>query len=78
MIPRVRNDLTTHGDTIIGTIVIVEVSNEDTRGISNAALSIRVVLARTPLPDLSIVNVSFARRMFEAQESTGENRDRVL
>ena len=58
--------------------MITKVSNKDAGSISNAALSIRVVLARTPLPDLAIVNVSFARRMVEAQRSTRDNRDRVL
>jgi hypothetical protein len=46
--------------------------------IPNAALSIGVVLARTPLPNLPIVNVSFAGGMPVAQESTGDQWDRVL
>jgi len=58
--------------------VIIGVRNKEVWGISNAALSIGIVLARTLLPDLSIVNMSFARRMPVAQESTGDNRDRVL
>jgi len=58
--------------------MIISVSNKEVGGISNATLNIGVVLAGTPLPDPSIVNVSFARRMPVAQESTGDNRDRVL
>ena len=58
--------------------MIIGVRNKEVGGISNAALSIGVVLTRALLPDLSIVNVSFARRMPVAQESTGDNRDRVL
>lgn len=58
--------------------MIIGVSDEDVWSISNAALSIGVILARTPLPDHSIINVSFTRRMVEAQESTGDNRNRIL
>ena len=54
------------------------VRNKNVWGVSNAALSIGVVLAWTPLPDFFIINVSFAGRVFVAQESTGEDRDRVL
>lgn len=60
--------------------MVIRVRTEEVRSISNAALIIGVVLARTPLPGISIfvINVRFARRMLETQESTGENRDRVL
>ena len=58
--------------------MIIGVGNKEVGGISNAALSIGIVLTRALLPDLSIVNMSFARRMPVAQESTGDNRDRVL
>ena len=58
--------------------MIVNVSDKYVRSISNAALRIDVVLARAPLPDRSIVNVSFAGRMVVAPESTGDNRDRIL
>ena len=73
-----KNNLATHVDVIVGAVVITKVSNKEVGSIPNAALSIRVVLTRTPLPDLSIVNVGFARRMVEAQRSTRDNRDRVL
>jgi len=49
--------------------VVAEVRVEDVGGISDTALSIGIVLARTPLPDLPIIDVSLARGMFEAQES---------
>ena len=58
--------------------MVAEVRVEDVSGISNTALSIGVVLAWTPLPDLSVINVSFAGRMVEAQESSGKDGDWIL
>jgi len=58
--------------------MIIRVSNKDVGGISNATLSIGVVLTRTPLPNPSIINVSFAGWMLVAQRKTRDNRDRVL
>lgn len=58
--------------------MVTDVSNEYIRGISDAALGISVVLAGAPLPDLPIVNVSFAGRMPEAQKSTRKNGNWVL
>jgi len=75
---RIRNNLAIHVDAIVGTVMIISVSNKDVRSIPNAALKIDVVLAGAPLPDHSIVNVSFAGRMVVAPGSTGDNRDRVL
>ena len=65
-------------NAIVRTTVVVDIRVEDVGGISNTALSIRVVLARTPLPDLSIIDVSFARRVSEAQESARKDGDRIL
>lgn len=58
--------------------MVIDVGDEDIGGISNAALSIGVVLTRAPHPDLYIINVSFAGRMVVTQESGRENRHRVL
>ena len=74
----IKNNLTTDNNPIVGTLVVVNVGNEYIGGISNAALSIGVVLTRAPLPDLCIVNVSFAGRMVVTQESARENRHRVF
>ena len=73
-----RNNLANDGNAIVGTDMIIRINNKEVGSISNATLSASVVLTRTPLPDLSIVNVSFAGRMLVAQESTRENRNRVL
>ena len=48
--------------------MVVEVGLEDVGSISDAALGIRVVLTGTPLPDLSAIDMCFARRVLEAQE----------
>lgn len=48
--------------------MVVEVGLEDVGSISDAALGIRVVLTGTPLPDLSVIDMSFAGRVLEAQE----------
>ena len=58
--------------------MVTDITTEDVGNISNTALSIGIVLARTPLPDLTIINVSFAGRMVEAQESAGEDRNGIL
>jgi hypothetical protein len=58
--------------------MIIEVTKKDAGSIPNAALSIGVVLAGTPLPNLPIINVSFAGGMPVAQESIGDYWDRVL
>lgn len=58
--------------------MVAEIRVEDAGSISNTTLRTGVVLARTPLPDLSIVDVSFARRMSETQESPRKNGYRIL
>jgi hypothetical protein len=58
--------------------MIIKATQKVIGSIPNAALTIGVVLARTPLPNLPIVNVGFARGVPVAQESTGDQRDRVL
>ena len=58
--------------------MVTDITVEDVGNISNTALSIGIVLARTPLPDLTIINVSFAGRMVETQESAGEDRNGIL
>ena len=58
--------------------MVADVRVEDVGGVSNAALSIGIVLARAPLPNLSIVDMSFSRRVFEAQESARKDGDRIL
>ena len=65
----VRNNLLpTDIHAIVGPAVTTDVRVEDIGDISNAPLSIGIVLARTLLPDLSIIDVSFARRVpHEAQ-----------
>lgn len=67
---RRMNNLTLNGDPIVLATVVIEVSEKDVRGISNAALFTRIVLARTPLPDLPVVDVSLTGRMSETQKST--------
>ena len=58
--------------------MVADVRVEDVGGISNTALSIGVVLARAPLPDLSVIDMSFSRRMSETQESARKDGDRIL
>ena len=58
--------------------MVTEFSHENVGGISNTALSIGIVLTRAPLPDLSVINMSFAGRMVEAQESARDDGDRIL
>ena len=68
----------TYVNAIVGPIVVADVRVKYICGISNTTLSIRIVLARTPLPDLSIVDMSLARRMPEVQESAREDGDGIL
>ena len=70
--------LAAYNDTIVWTIVVTDVSLEDIGSISHATSGIRVILARAPHPDLSLVNVRFARRMPETHKPTRENRNGVL
>ena len=65
-------------NAIVGSAVIVHISVEDVGGIPNTALSVGIVLTRTPLPNLPIIDVSFARRMVEAQESARKDWDGIL
>jgi len=58
--------------------MVVDVTNEDVRNIANAALCVGVVLARTRLPDSSIIDVGFSRGVVEAQESTWNDWNGVL
>jgi hypothetical protein len=74
---RIRNNLTAHGDAIVRTHVITGVVIKDGRNISDTTLCIAVVLASAPLPNLPIIDVGFARRMVEAQGSTGESWDGI-
>ena len=72
------NNLTLNDDPIVWAIVVIEVRNENVRGISNTALCISIVLARTPLPDLPIVDVSLTGRMSETQKSTRNDRNWIF
>ena len=58
--------------------MVTDIGIEDGGNISDTTLSVGVVLANAPLPRLSIIDVCFARRMVEAQESTGENWNRIF
>jgi hypothetical protein len=58
--------------------VVADVGIEDGGNISDTALSVGVVLANAPLPRLPIIDVCFSGRMVEAQESTGENWNRIF
>ena len=75
----IKNNLSAANvDAVVGSIVVADVRVKNAGSISNTALSVGIVLARTPLPDLSVINVSFAGRMVEAQESARKNRDGIL
>ena len=65
-------------NAIVRSAVIVHISVEDVGGIPNTALSVGIVLARTPLPNLPIIDVSLTRRMVEAQESARKDWDGIL
>jgi len=58
--------------------MVVDVTNEDVRNIANATLCVGVVLAGTRLPDSSVIDVGFSRRVVEAQESTWDYWNGIL
>ena len=58
--------------------MILEVTDEEVRNITDAALLISVILARACLPAVVIIDVSFPRWVFEAQGPSRNDRDGVL
>lgn len=58
--------------------MVVNIRVEDIGSVSDTTLAIGIVLARAPLPNRSIIDVSFAGWVLEAQESAREDRYGVL
>jgi hypothetical protein len=68
-----------HSNRTVRPVVVVEVRIEDVRRVADFAQVAGVVLSRAVVPDPSrIVDVHLARRVVEAKEPAGEDRNRVL
>jgi hypothetical protein len=58
--------------------VVTEVTNEDVRNITDAALPVGVILAGAHLPVAVIIDMGFPRWVLEAQGPSRDDRDGVL
>jgi len=67
-----------HNNTIIGTRVVVEFTNEDVGNITDATLLVGVILAGACLPDATIVDMGFPRRVFVPKGPSRDDRDWIL
>jgi hypothetical protein len=70
--------LAAHRDSVVRTVMIVLVTLEDIRHISDDALSARVILSRTVCPLARIFDMHLAAGMNVSQGPTGANRDWIL
>lgn len=58
--------------------MVFDVAGEDVRDIADAALFVRIILTRTCLPAVAIINVGFPRWVPETQEPPRDDRDGIL
>ena len=58
--------------------MVIEVTDEDVRNITNAALLVGVILAGACLPAAVIIDVGFSGWVLEAQGPSRDDRDGIL